>query len=271
MLPYFLQLEPFSVAAYPLMFGLALAVAGSAMVLLLRHTGTSLRTRANLFLLMVLAVVIGGRAVYAALYWHEVQGQMHEFLDFSGGGEVLFGSVLGAVMAGGIGAKLARIRAGDFLDAAAVSAPLGVAIGRIGCFCYGCCYGTPTRLPWGVSFPKMIDTEGNVVGSLPFLAHIRDHLIGAAASRSAPVHPVQLYECLADLLLFAGLLIAWRSRRLAGRLAPLFIFGYCVVRFCMEFIRTEDRYGPLSLYQSLSTAIGLAALTWFLGASRRCH
>jgi phosphatidylglycerol:prolipoprotein diacylglycerol transferase len=269
MQPYFLQFERFSIAAYPFMFGLALAVAGSVFVLLLRSTGATLRARANLFLLIVLAVVVGGRLMYGIMYWREARTQLRAFLDFTGGGEVLYGSLLAAALVAVTAGRLARIPAKSVLDAAAVSAPLGVAIGRIGCFCYGCCYGTPTQLPIGVRFPKMINTEGNIVGSLPFLAHVCDNLISAAASRSAPIHPVQLYEFVADLLLFVVLALTWKCRRFAGRLAPLFIFGYCAIRFCMEFLRTEERYGPLSVYQCLSIVIGLAAMAWFLVQSRR--
>jgi phosphatidylglycerol:prolipoprotein diacylglycerol transferase len=109
-------------------------------------------------------------------------------------------------------------------DTFAVPVAVGVAIGRLACFIGGCCFGTPTTLPWGVTFR----TSGDLL----------------------PRHPTQLYEAGFHLTL-AGLLFAFQQARLfPGQLIKLYILAYLGYRFATEFIRPEPRmlYG-LTGYQ----------------------
>lgn len=126
-----------------------------------------------------------------------------------------------------------RTRTGDSFVLPVATA---IAIGRLGCFVGGCCYGTPTALPWGVVFPKV---------------------------DSLARHPTQLYEsafhatcgCLFALLLARG----W----FRGNLIKLYIIVYAVYRFASESIRPEIRYwAGLTAYQwaSLALIVGFAAL-----------
>jgi phosphatidylglycerol:prolipoprotein diacylglycerol transferase len=108
-------------------------------------------------------------------------------------------------------------------DAFAVPVAAAVGIGRLGCFHAGCCYGTPTLLPWGVVFPNV------------------DHL---------PRHPTQLYESAFHLT--AAVVLYWLLRRgmFRGQLIKLYILSYLIYRFLTEFIRPEARFaGGLTGYQ----------------------
>jgi phosphatidylglycerol:prolipoprotein diacylglycerol transferase len=131
-----------------------------------------------------------------------------------------------------------RLKTGDTF---AVPIPLAVAVGRLGCFEAGCCYGTPTGLPWGVVFPTV------------------DGL---------PRHPTQLYES-AFHLACAAVLFALRRRGLfRGQLIKLYIIAYAVYRFVTEFIRPEDRvWHGLTGYQIASVVIvALFAGLWIRDA-----
>jgi phosphatidylglycerol---prolipoprotein diacylglyceryl transferase len=113
-----------------------------------------------------------------------------------------------------------RIKTGDSF---AVPVAVAVGIGRLGCFHAGCCYGTPTSLPWGVVFPNV---------------------------DSLPRHPTQLYE--AAFHLSAAVVLWWlRSRGLfRGQLIKLYIISYLVYRFATELIRPETRlWAGLTCYQ----------------------
>jgi phosphatidylglycerol:prolipoprotein diacylglycerol transferase len=113
---------------------------------------------------------------------------------------------------------------------------IGLAIGRIGCLCAGCCYGTPTSLPWGVDF-------------------------GDGVAR----HPTQLYEALFALAAFGLLLVARRRSPAPGRLFTAFVTAYLLFRFAEEFVREGDRIAlGITPYQ-VAAAAGLA---WF-AAKRR--
>ncbi len=126
-------------------------------------------------------------------------------------------------------------------DAFALPLAAALAVGRWGCFCNGCCYGTPTDLPWGVDF-------------------------GDGGRR----HPTQIYESLFHLAL-AGVLLWLTARRLLpNQRLKFYLIAYAAYRFITEFIRPEP-VGPggLTFYQWVSLALvaGLGA-QWFVDRRR---
>jgi phosphatidylglycerol:prolipoprotein diacylglycerol transferase len=94
---------------------------------------------------------------------------------------------------------------------------MGAAIGRFGCFLNGCCYGTPTNLPWGVRFPE---------GSLPF-----------AQFDNAPLHPAQLYNVLAGLLTFVVVTAVAPRLRAPGQRWWLMLGLYALLRALVDTTR----------------------------------
>lgn len=132
-------------------------------------------------------------------------------------------------------------------DAAVGAVAIGVAIGRLGCFLAGCCYGAPTTLPWAVHFPVGHETDG------------------------AGVHPTQLYDAGAALVA----LVVWaalRRRRVADGQAALVVTGLLLLaRIGTELVRADaDRgqIGPLSTSQVLSL-VGLVVLALLAMRLRR--
>ncbi|MCE1190236.1 MAG: prolipoprotein diacylglyceryl transferase [Ignavibacteria bacterium] len=100
---------------------------------------------------------------------------------------------------------------------------IGAAIGRVGCFFAGCCYGTPTSLPWGVNFGDGINR-----------------------------HPAQLYES-TFFLLSAVILLIWRKNLKPGIQFYYLMLAYFTFRFFQEFIREEGViYFHLSVFQFIS-------------------
>lgn len=143
-------------------------------------------------------------------------------------------TILCGIVGGYFGVEVAkwsldiRVKTGDTF---AVPVAVAVAIGRVACFMGGCCFGTPTSLPWGVVFP--------------------------AASDNLPRHPTQLYEAAFHLSL-AGILFMLQSRGLfRGQLIKLYILTYLAYRFVTEFIRPEARLigGVLTGYQLAAVAL----------------
>lgn len=120
-------------------------------------------------------------------------------------------------------------------DSFAVPVAAAVGVGRLGCFHAGCCYGTPTELPWGVVFP---------------------------AVDSQPRHPTQIYE--AAFHVSAAAVLFWLQRHglFRGQLIKLYILSYMVYRFFTELIRPEARLaGGLTGYQ-LAALVLIMLFVW---------
>jgi len=107
-----------------------------------------------------------------------------------------------------------RVKTGDTF---AAPVAVAVAIGRLACFQAGCCYGTPTTLPWGVAFPTAVEAP------------------------SLPRHPTQLYESLFHGAAAVVLVVLARRGLFRGQLIKLYLLSYLVYRFATEFIRPEAR------------------------------
>lgn len=149
------------------------------------------------------------------------------------------------------------------LDSAAPSLAIAQAVGRLGCFAAGCCYGRRAiNLPWGVRFT---DPAAEMLSGTPLYDP-------ADPERSLNIlHPTQLYQAAADLGLFLFLLWISRRKSFTGRTALLFIGIYSVTRGAIEFFRGDAERGIFaipgtSLSLSTSQFICLAGIV-FVAAS----
>lgn len=127
------------------------------------------------------------------------------------------------------------------IDIAVACFPLGQAVGRVGCFLNGCCYGRPTRSFLGVKFPRL----------------------------DVPVHPTQLYEMVADLAVFVVLMIILARKKFDGQVSALYLILYAAVRFGLEYFRGDPGRGylvtgPMPVL-SFSVPQGLAVVALIAG------
>lgn len=159
------------------------------------------------------------------------------------GGLVFYGGALVWLGAMGLGCRLWRRSPWPLLDAVCRFGPLGHAFGRLGCFFGGCCFGAPTSSFLGVRFPA---------GSPAYLQHKTQGLLPPGAVTSLPVHPTQLYEALGNVALFLVLDSLARRRTLRpGTITGLYLTGYALLRFGLEFLRGDAIRG---IYGGVSTS-----------------
>lgn len=180
------------------------------------------------------SALVGARLFYVIGFWPEFKGSFWEIFKIWDGGMVFLGGLLFALAAIAIYCRRQKIPLLKFLDLAAAPTALGYAIGRIGCFLNGCCYGYPTKLPWACSFPDV----------------------------AGPRHPTQLYSSLAGLVIFVLLLWLGKKQKFTGQIFAAGLVGYSAYRFFLEFWRDY----PLSAYWGNVTANqGLSVIIFALG------
>lgn len=195
-----------------------------------------------MFMWLVLGVLLGGRLGYVLFY--NFSYYLHHPLEILAtwhGGMSFHGGVIGTIVAGALFCRLQSKPMNIWLwaDRIAVTVPVGLGFGRIGNFINGELYGRPTDVPWAMVFPM-----GGLV----------------------PRHPSQLYEAFLEGVCLFVLLWPIRGKNWAyGRKCALFLAGYAVMRFIVEFSREPDAqlgllsFG-LSMGQVLSIILGLVGL-----------
>jgi phosphatidylglycerol:prolipoprotein diacylglycerol transferase len=212
--------------------------------------------------------VVGARLFYVLTEMDAFRGNLLEIIRIDHGGLVYYGGLIGGGAALFLTIAWKGLPVRRTLDVMAGALPLGHALGRLGCFMNGCCYGGVTGSWVGVSFPRVVDPQtGKVIGSTAYLAHL---LNDPSLVRSLPVHPTQLYEAGANLLIFAFLSFMFLRRWRSGDLAWLYGVLYGTARFCNEFFRGDVPRPSLNMTVAQWLCIPLVAfgLVMFLRSRR---
>jgi len=252
MYPTLFRLGNFEITTFGLMMFLAFIVGGWVLTKQFRRYGLSEDLASSVVMVGAIGGIVGAKIYYAILFrdWH---------LLFDRAGLVWYGGMIGGIAA--VSFLIWRRKLDYFTVADASSAPLalGYALGRIGCFLVGDDYGRPTNSWIGIAFPK---------GSPPTTAQALRQF-GVHVDPSIPpdqvlrVHPTQLYESSACLLIFFILLKLSRRPHPKGRIFGLFLILMGIERFLVEIVRAkDDRFlGPFTIAQAISVialVIGIA-------------
>ncbi len=208
-------------------------------------------------LLTVAGALIGARLYIVLRHAGYYSAHLVETLFFWQGGTASVGAYLGGGVAAMAVAKWQNLPASKFYDASAPSVALAIALGRVGCFVNGCCFGRVSELPWALRFPE---------GSGPYFAQLRAGLI-APHALSLPVHPTQLYEALYAFSLFFILLAYKKYQKRDGQLIALLAILYPLGRFLNEFLRGDDRGSVLGLslpqiFSIVMLIVGVSLMIW---------
>ena len=250
--PVFIKIGSFELASYGLMTALGYVAACVYFLPRLKKINLDKDTFWNLIFIAFMGAIVGAKLLFILLNWDQLGTTFAQKLttiirDFRYG-FVFFGGMIVSVSALIIYIKrkgLPLFKVSDFLI---VGLPLGHAVGRIGCFLAGCCYGRPTQLPWGVRFTD-------------------PHSLVAPELLGVPLHPTQLYESAANLLLFFVLAKLSAKPHKDGMILLLYIACYSLLRFGIEFFRGDFRGAfvlGLSPSQGIAVLISIFAFSaWF--------
>ena len=251
--PVFLEIGPVQLRWYGLMymFGFIAAYLVMRRAIRIRRLNMSPDDLYDFLFYMILGLMIGGRLGYIVLY--DLSAYIENptaIVAIWRGGMSFHGGLSGMAVAAAVFTRRRGMGFMDIADLAAVSAPIGLGLGRLGNFINGELFGRETSLPWAMIFPG-----------------------GGAVGR----HPSQLYEALLEgLVLFIFLGWLYRRRLKSGAVFWGLMGGYGLVRFMVEFVREPDSHigldlGPLSRGQLLSLPMLLVGAAFLIQALRAAN
>ncbi|MDR2495403.1 MAG: prolipoprotein diacylglyceryl transferase [Spirochaetaceae bacterium] len=202
----------------------------------------------NLFFCGILALIIGARIFFVMVYerneayWRRPWLVFWPFQDgrFTGlQGMSYHGGVIGGALAILVYSGFKRFDYREIGDMFAASIPLGYTFGRLGNFANGELYGRVSTGPLGMLFPfaQRLPTGEAWVKE----AAAKTGMIIEGASVNLPRHPSQLYEALFEGVILWLIIWLWRNRKpFKGFLIGLYLMGYGVFRFAIEYFREPD-------------------------------
>ncbi len=239
MLPY-LNLFGLKIPSYGLMMALAFVAAILLCYFRAKKAGLDPDKILNLAIIAILAGMAGANLHYIIVSYSfsDIIGCIKDgsFSVFKSGGLVFYGGFILAAACCIWYLKAKKLSISDYASVIIPSIPLAHAIGRVGCFLAGCCYG------------RVCDTALSVIYTNP---------IGGAPV-GVPVFPVQLLEAALNLIIFAILLIYTRKKMKSASSIFLYLFCYSIVRFTIEYFRADEIRGIfLGLSTSQWISIGL--------------
>jgi phosphatidylglycerol:prolipoprotein diacylglycerol transferase len=208
-----------------------------------RRSGLDSSRVTDMAVWVLIAGLVGAKVLLVAVDWRYFAKDPRELLSIFQSGGVFYGGLLGGILVAWWYARRHRLPGWRTADALAPGVVLGQAIGRLGCFSAGCCWGKATQLPWAVTFTDVY--AARAVGT----------------PMDAPVHPSQLYEAFAALLIFLFLLWLAPRKSFHGQVALAYVALYSAVRFTLEFWRGDpDRGAWLGGAVSTSQVIAVVLL-----------
>ena len=287
-LPLVGEIHAFPIYAYGVMLGLSLVVGWYITLGIAKEDGLPRETMANCYVFTAICAIIGSRILYILTNLEEFSDPTTHHVSFKAmlairsGGLVAYGGFIGGFLGSWYFCARRKIRLMAWADAAVPSLASGLFFTRIGCYLFGCDFGTPLteKAPKWLqklgTFPewhydhkagKFLDTETLraayqdpahqiLSGSPAWVQHTEKFPQVRELHHSLAVHPTQIYESLAGLALLGVLLLARKGIKnrehtnepfFRGELFVVFTFGYGVLRFLIEIYRDDIErkvYGP---------------------------
>ncbi|MBP6326435.1 MAG: prolipoprotein diacylglyceryl transferase [Dokdonella sp.] len=215
----------------------------------------------------MIGVILGGRVGYMLFYaTSELLADPLSLFRIWEGGMSFHGGLLGVLAAMWYWSRRNGMHFFDVMDFVAPLVPIGLGTGRLGNFIGGELWGRHTDLPWGMIFPRAIDTAGHSIEQLKAMA-------GAGQLAAEARHPSQLYQMLLEgVLLFCILYFVSMKPKPRYLVSGLFALFYGLFRFGVEFVREPDAqlgylaWGWLTMGQILSLPLILLGVVLLLAS-----
>jgi phosphatidylglycerol:prolipoprotein diacylglycerol transferase len=228
--PILLELGPLTVYSYGVLLASAYLLGLWMAVARANAAGLDGNRVLDLGIWVIIAALVGAKALLFIVDFRYFTASWDNFMTLVRSGGVFYGGLIAAVAVCIYQLRKHRLPLWTSGDLFAPGIALGYMVGRLGCLLAGCCYGRPTEVAWAITFTDP----------------------AAAANVGTPLnvalHPTQLYESAAGLVILAVLLgTEGRGRDFPGRTFWRFVLLYSVLRFVIEFFRGDPRGEVLGL------------------------
>ncbi|MBE5756340.1 MAG: prolipoprotein diacylglyceryl transferase [Clostridiales bacterium] len=195
---------------------------------------------------LLIGAILGAKLLFIAVSIDTIIEYNLSFIEIMKGGFVFYGGLLGGALGVFVYGKQFKLSSIKYMDLCATVLPLGHAMGRVGCFLSGCCYG--------------IEYDG-------FLSHVYHSSSNVLTPLGVGLFPVQLLEASLLLLLFVSLIIMWFKNVKTGKITVTYLISYAIMRFSLEYLRGDSERGillGLSTSQWISVLIVIAICIYYL-------
>jgi len=190
----------------------------------------------DLFFVIILSGIVGARLCYVVLNFSSFADDLLSIFKIWNGGLVFYGGFISALVCSIAYAKKKKLDIWRTADHLAPAVALGHAVGRIGCFFAGCCYGKECHLPWAITFKNPDSLAPLFVG----------------------LHPTQLYSVISNFFLFFIILMIRNRKKFNGMVFWVYILLYGLLRSFVEIFRGDFRGNFIVDFLSLSQGIGIS-------------
>ena len=242
--PELFKLGPLTVYSYGVLLAASYLLGLRLAMTRAKRWGLDANRVLDLGIYIIIAALIGAKLMLLFVDFDQFRRSPWELLALARSGGVFYGGLILAVAVAFWYIARHRMPFWTTCDVFAPGIALGHVTGRLGCFAAGCCYGKPTDVPWAVIFtnPLAAANVGTPLG--------------------IPLHPTQLYEAGAELLILVMLLVTERKGKLfAGRTFWSYMFLYAVSRYIIEIYRGDPRGAILGFSTSQFISLVLAPLS----------
>ena len=242
MFPRLFHIGGFSLPTYGFLVSLGVLVGLWISVRNSQREGINPEDAWNLGIAVVLCGILGAKILYIVNDWTYYSGHPGEIFSFGTlqAGGVFSGGLVAAFAAAAWYVRKHHMPALATCDAFAPGLAMGHAIGRVGCFAAGCCYGKPTSHFWGVTFRNTIARAW----------------VGTPLNQ--PLEPTQLFESAVEVANFFILMWLLKRRKFDGQVFGAYLFLYGVARYFLEFLRDDPGRG--SVFGGLMTGTQLISI-----------
>jgi phosphatidylglycerol:prolipoprotein diacylglycerol transferase len=252
--PILFEAGPLTLYSYGVLLAAAYLLGLQFAIVRARARGLDARRVMDLGIWIIVSALLGAKLMLLVVDFRRFTQSPRDLLELARSAGVFYGGLIAAVAVAFYYLGRHGLPLWTTTDVFAPGIALGHIVGRLGCLMAGCCFGRPTSVPWAITFhdPAAAANVGTPLGE--------------------PLHPTQLYEAGAELLILVFLLrLEKLGRPFPGRTFWSYILVYAISRFVIEFYRGDSRgmIGSLSTSQFVSVILVPVAIVMLVVLGRR--